>query len=91
MRLIATRPVLYLARQYGVGDELPSKDPSMVEAWLTAGSAVWKDENEQVPPAAPKTKAVPETAEPGLPGRPATTDGGEIALVGKVPRRGRKG
>ena len=35
-KLIATYPILYLSKQYEVGDELPANDPKMVEAWLEA-------------------------------------------------------
>ncbi len=41
--LQATRPVLYLARQYMAGDALPVNDPEMVSAWLEAGSAAWQE------------------------------------------------
>ena len=50
--LIAKRPILHLAKLYHVGDELPTSDPVMLDAWLDAGSAEWqKDpaEIEEVP------------------------------------------
>lgn len=50
--LIAKRPILHLAKLYHVGDELPTSDPVMLDAWLDAGSAEWqKDlaEVEEVP------------------------------------------
>lgn len=39
--LTATYPILYLSHQYKIGDELPTNDPEMVKAWLTAKTAVW--------------------------------------------------
>ena len=48
--LIAKRPILHLAKLYHVGDELPTSDPVMLDAWLEAGSAEWqKDPAEEVP------------------------------------------
>lgn len=41
--LTALRPILYLARQYKAGDSLPVNNPEMVEAWIEAGSAEWKE------------------------------------------------
>lgn len=43
-RLIATYPILYLATQYAIGDEIPANNPKMVEAWLAAGTAEWKED-----------------------------------------------
>ena len=40
MKLIATRPVLYMGRTYHQGDVLPAYDKAMVAAWLRAGSAI---------------------------------------------------
>lgn len=42
--LTALRPILYLARQYKAGDSLPVNNTEMVEAWIAAGSAEWKEE-----------------------------------------------
>lgn len=44
MTLVATRPVLYRSTQYRAGDALPADNQAMVEAWLEAKSAKWKDE-----------------------------------------------
>lgn len=41
--LIATRPILYLAKQYKAGDRLPLNNQEMVEAWIEAGSAAWQE------------------------------------------------
>lgn len=38
-QLIAKRAVLYQGRQYEPGKPLPAYDPTMVDAWLRAGSA----------------------------------------------------
>jgi len=46
--LTALRPILYLARQYKAGDSLPVNNLEMVEAWIAAGSAEWREpEREQ--------------------------------------------
>ena len=39
--LTAVYPILYLSRQYKVGEALPANDPAMAEAWIAAGTAVW--------------------------------------------------
>ena len=80
MTLVAMRPVLYLAHQYSAGDELPVNNPEMTAAWIEAGSAAWKEDATDAP--APKAKAKPAAAEPGMEGR---TDGG-TELQGKVPK-----
>lgn len=41
--LTALRPILYLARQYKIGDSLPVNNTEMAEAWIAAGSAEWKE------------------------------------------------
>ena len=41
--LIATRPILYLAKQYKAGERLPLNNQEMVEAWIEAGSAAWQE------------------------------------------------
>lgn len=78
--LTAVCNILYLSRQYKVGEELPANNPDMVSAWIDAGTAVWMCAGKESP------KAKPMTAEPGLPGQaaqPESQDGGD--LVGKVP------
>ena len=81
--LVAVYPILFQSHQYKVGDTLPANYPDMVEAWIEAGTAVWKGTDET----APKTKARPRTAEPGLPGVAVASEAedGEN-LVGKVPK-----
>ena len=80
--LIAVYPILYLAHQYKVGDELPTGDTAMVESWISAGTAAWQGAK---PVSKPKAK--PVTAEPGLPGKSVSSEAenGED-LVGKVPK-----
>ena len=46
--LIAKRPILHLAKLYHVGDELPTSDPVMLNAWLDAGSAEWQKDPAEV-------------------------------------------
>ena len=43
-RLIATYPILYLATQYEIGDEIPANNPKMVDAWIKAGTAKWQED-----------------------------------------------
>lgn len=82
-KLIAKTAILYESKLYGVGEKLPTNNPQIVEAWLSAGTAVWKDAEEVTTP----VKAVAQTAEPGLPGKAVASeseDGDD--LVGKVPK-----
>ena len=46
--LIAKRPILHLAKLYHVGDELPTSDPVMLDAWLDVGSAEWQKDPAEV-------------------------------------------
>lgn len=39
MKLIAQTNILYLNRMYEAGEELPTSDKVMVDAWLEAGTA----------------------------------------------------
>ena len=81
--LVAVYPILFHSHQYKVGDTLPTNYPDMVDAWIEAGTAVWKG----IEDVAPKTKAIPRTAEPGMPGAAVHSESkdGEN-LVGKVPK-----
>ncbi len=79
--LIALRPVLYLTHQYSAGDSLPVNNPDMVNAWLKAGSAKWKEKKRA---SLPKSqKAVLVTAQPGQEG--ITSDGINGSLAGMIP------
>lgn len=86
-KLRAKLPVLYASRQYGIGDALPGTDSRLVDAWLESGAAEWVDDEDDTPTQKPP-KAKPVTAEPGMPGK--SSDGDPDALVGKVPKRGKK-
>ncbi len=44
MMLVAKTPILYRSTQYKVGERLPADNQRMVNAWIDAGSAEWKDE-----------------------------------------------
>ena len=81
--LVAVYPILFQSHQYNVGDTLPANYPDMVEAWIEAGTAVWKG----IEDAATKAKASPRTAEPGLPGDAvySESEDGEN-LVGRIPK-----
>lgn len=82
-RLTAQTSILFESKIYKPGEELPAKNPVMVEAWLEAGTAVWIDDEQIKAP----VKARPRTAEPGLPGVAvhSESENGEN-LVGKVPK-----
>nr|DAX49680.1 MAG TPA: hypothetical protein [Caudoviricetes sp.] len=43
-KLIAKYPILYLSKQYDIGEELVANNPEMVKAWLDAGTAEWKED-----------------------------------------------
>lgn len=81
-KLIAKSYILYNSTNYKPGDELPANNAAMVEAWLSAGTAVWsaKEENTVV-------KARSVTAESGLFGTAVSSEAedGEN-LVGRVPK-----
>lgn len=88
-KLTAQKDILFESRIYAPGAELPTKNAVMVDAWLAAGTAVWIDDEQKE---APKAKARPKTAEPGLPGAAVASESedGEN-LAGKVPKTtGRK-
>ena len=82
-KLIAQQSILFESKIYAPGEELPTKDAGMVEAWLAAKTAVWINDDAK----STKAKARPRTAEPGLPGAAVASeaeDGDNI--VGKVPK-----
>lgn len=79
MKLIALRPVLYLAHQYSAGDQLPVSNLEMVVAWLEAGSAEWKEDTDHKDP----PKAIPVTAIDGQSG--ISDRGTEGDLTGRIP------
>lgn len=81
-KLIAIYPILYRSTQYKVGQSLPADDKEMVQAWIGAGTAEWREDSEEEKK---PVKAKPVTAEPGLAGE---SKNGETAenLVGKVPK-----
>lgn len=81
--LTAQKSILFESKLYKPGDELPTKNAGMVEAWLAAGTAVWIDDET----ASTKAKARPRTAEPGLPGAAVASESEDgDNLVGKVPK-----
>lgn len=86
-KLTAQTSILFESKIYKPGEELPVKDPAMVEAWLEAGTAVWIDDEQKKTP----VKARPKTEEPGQPGVAvhSESENGEN-LVGKVPRTSRR-
>lgn len=82
--LTAQQDILFESKIYAPGDELPTKDAAMVEAWIEAGTAVWIDNEKSE---TPKAKARPRTAEPGQPGAAAASESEDgDNLVGKVPK-----
>ncbi len=78
---LAQAYILYNSTQYKPGDELPTNNPEMLEAWLEAGTAAWVDED-----VVKKAKAQSVTAMVGLYGQAvcSDSDNGED-LVGRVP------
>ena len=84
--LVAVYPILFQSHQYKVSDTLPTNYPDMVDAWIEAGSAVWR----MAETVAPKAKSV--TAEPGQSGVAVASEAEDgDNLVGKVPKTtGRK-
>lgn len=82
-KLIAKVPILFESKIYGIGEKLPTKNPQIVDAWLSAGTAVWKNDEE----IKATVKARPATAEAGLAGKALVSESetGED-LVGKVPK-----
>ena len=76
--LTALRSILYLARQYKAGDSLPVNNTEMVEAWIAAGSAEWREK--KVGRFFPK--AYPIAA---LPGQPGMSGSGTDDLAGRLP------
>ncbi|WOO34943.1 hypothetical protein R2R35_14170 [Anaerocolumna sp. AGMB13020] len=47
-KLIAIIPILYLAKLYQPGEEIPASDNTMVEAWLGNKAAEWVENNTMV-------------------------------------------
>ena len=45
-KLIAIYPILYLSKQYEPGETLPANNQAMVDAWLEAKTAEWRDEGD---------------------------------------------
>lgn len=90
-KLIATYPILYLSKFYDIGAQLPANDPTMVQAWLDAETAVWKDgmDNEEdsdtkesAEPESGDTKQGDNTAESETPPAFATQVTAEAGLAG---------
>lgn len=83
-KLIAQSSILFENKIYEVCEELPTHNEAMVEAWISAGTAIWVQPPSDNTPAA---IAKPRTAEPGLPGIAAYSEAEDgVNLVGKVPK-----
>lgn len=81
--LTAQKSILFESKLYDPGDELPTKNADMTEAWLAAGTAVWIDDET----VSTKAKARPRTAEPGQPGAAVASESEDgDNLAGKVPK-----
>lgn len=94
VKLIAKYPILYLSKQYDIGDELIANNPEMVKAWLDAGTAEWVEDEESVSDGItdekseeelPPATATPVVAEAGLAGDAIGSET-EENLVGKIPK-----
>lgn len=42
LSLYAKADILYSSHQYSLGEELPTDDPRMIDAWLRADTAEWR-------------------------------------------------
>lgn len=90
-KLIALVPILFESKLYGVGTELPTHNTAMVDAWIEAKTAVWKEKTvsteNNVSTESEPVIAKPKTAEPGLEGQAVNSESetGEN-LVGKIPK-----
>ena len=100
-KLIAKYPILYLSKQYDIGEELVANNPEMVKAWLDAGTAEWVEDEESVSDGTkdekseeelPPATATPVVAEAGLAGDAvgAETDENLVGKIPKTPARSRK-
>lgn len=100
-KLIAKYPILYLSKQYDIGEELVANNPEMVKAWLDAGTAEWVEDEESVSDGTtdekseeelPNATATPVVAEAGLAGDAvgAETDENLVGKIPKTPTRARK-
>lgn len=100
-KLIAKYPILYLSKQYDIGEELVANNPEMVKAWLDAGTAEWVEDEESVLDGTtdekseeelPPAKATPVAAEAGLAGDAvgAETDENLVGKIPKTPARSRR-
>ena len=45
-QLIAVSPILFESVNYELGDELPTHNAGLVEAWIGNGAAIWQDDEE---------------------------------------------
>ena len=45
-QLIAVSPILFESVNYEPGDELPTHNAGLVEAWIGNGAAIWQDDEE---------------------------------------------
>ena len=61
-KLIANVSILYLAKLYHPGDELPTNNPDMMNDWIKCGSAKWQADEEEV--ALPDDKEEKDAKEP---------------------------
>lgn len=41
-KLIALYPILFESHQYKIGEQLPTHNMDMVEAWVKSNAAIWK-------------------------------------------------
>lgn len=100
-KLIAKYPILYLSKQYDIGEELIANNPEMVKAWLDAGTAEWVEDEEPASDGTTDEKsedellpatAIPVVAEAGLAGDAvgAETDENLVGKIPKTPTRARK-
>lgn len=87
-QLIAISPILIGNHEYKPGDELPTHDAGLVEAWNINGAAVWQDNEE---PKKNTVKAKRKTALAGLSGNAIPSAGPDQDLVSRPPSRKTRG
>lgn len=87
-QLIAISPILFESVNYEPGDELPTYNAGLVEAWIRNGAAIWRDDEE---PEKKLVKGKARTVPAGLTGDAYPSAGPEQDLAGKPPSRSARG
>lgn len=78
--LIAILPILFESHQYKPGDDLPTHNFEMTDAWIKNHAAKWKEKGLKT-----EVRAKPAAAVAGMSGRAVPS--GEEDLAGRMPGR----